>query len=90
MTKEHYLQREAELIKQLADLRKNYIDANKPYEIGQRLKLTERGKSAIAEVVGFEIGYGQKVEPTLKKVKKDGTISSIEARIWSFTKVEVI
>jgi len=90
MATEHYLQRESELVKQLADLRENYINANKPYEIGQRLRLIERGKETIAEVVGFEIGYREKVVPTLKKVKKDGTISSIEARIWSFTKVEAM
>ena len=86
MTKEHYLQREAELIKQLADLRKNYIDANKPYEIGQQLKI-----DGVASIVSdFLIGHAGVIVPICHKLEKDGTAHTARSYIWHHSKVELI
>ena len=75
----------------LASLRAEYIASNSEYEIGERIKvitpsqkfyrfdsgaegMTNRTKQ-FAYVDGYEITWDGSVIPTLKKEKKDGTIS---------------
>ena len=86
MTREKYLQRKAELENELADLRQQYLNFNKPYEIGQQLKI-----DGVASIVSdFLIGHAGVIEPICHKLKKDGTAHTARSYIWHNSKVELI
>ncbi len=75
----------------LAELKREYIESNAEYEIGERVKVVTPphkyyslggGKEGVTEhkerfayVDGYEITYEGNVKPILKKEKKDGTLS---------------
>lgn len=46
--------------------------------VGDRIEHSGRGSEMIAEVTGCEVNWGEP-RPTGKKVKKDGSVSSISA-----------
>lgn len=86
MTREKYLQRMNELELELIDLRQQYINFNKPYEIGQKLKID--GVDSV--VGGFRIEYNGEITPICYKLKKDGTAHTARSYIWHNSKVELI
>lgn len=68
-------------------VQEKYIEANKPFEIGDKVQ-NNRGEKGF--VIGYEVGYSSKVVPLLKKMKKDGTQSSIKLFYWSYDKLSKI
>ena len=75
----------------LAEIKREYIESNAEYDVGERVKVVtpphkywtlgtrKEGMTEHAErfayVDGYEITYKGDIKPTLKKEKKDGTVS---------------
>lgn len=73
--KELFNQRSA-LTEELRLLEEQYIEANKPCEVGDTVEAESRnGFKQKAIVTGFHVGSSGNVEPYLRKAKKDGTAS---------------
>ena len=86
MTRGQFLQRRTELENELVDLKQQYLNFNKPYEIGQKLKI-----DGVASIVSdFRIGYTGDIEPICHKLKKDGTAHTARTYIWDNSNVELI
>ena len=62
-------------------LEKEYIESNATFKIGDKVKVTHDGNSEIDYVIGFEIGFGNKIHPLLRKANKNGKMSSVGKRI---------
>lgn len=92
MTKEEYIQSKKEMKSQIKELQKRvielndqYISDNKPFEIGDRVKVTtparkdfigeSKEKVRIAFVSSFKIDWDDNIKPNLIKMKQDGTPS---------------
>lgn len=57
--------------------RQKFIDDNKPFEVGDKVKVFVSGKErGVAIVTGFNDDSFGMVKPNLKKIKNDGTASS--------------
>lgn len=90
MTKEEYQKRlkalsdEAYRIKIDMDcLKQEYIDANRPCEVGDRVdKVFSDGSIEPGIVSGFEIDLDDEVKPIMRQIKKDGTASIRKIYVW--------
>ena len=97
MTKEQFAEQQDSLEAQISALKEKlytleaeYIKANQPYEIGQKVKLVDRTLETIAEVVGYKLTYPNIFVPLFKKVKKDGSVSQNRAYVCNDTKIELL
>lgn len=90
MKKEDYIRKLSELHYDIELLKEAYIEANKPCEIGQLIEVQEGKKFNKGIVTGFEIGYSKEVKIRAKKLKKDGTASSIDMHIYNWTKLSYL
>jgi actin-like ATPase involved in cell morphogenesis len=88
MGKQEYIELEKEINSKIYNLREslkiakeNYIEANKPFEIGDRVMC--QSKKTFGYVVSFEINYSNEVKPVCFKEKKDGTQSQIKMYVWN-------
>ena len=98
MTQEEYTKKDSEIDKQMAALRekriairKQYIEDNKPYPIGTKVRVFDKSNGSVQYgfVVGYELSYyDNKILPKVKKMKKDGTMSQVNMCIWSCMTVE--
>lgn len=98
MTQEEYTKKDSEIDKQMAALRKKrvelrqqYIEDNKPYPIGSKVRVFDKSNGSVQYgfVVGYELSYyDNKILPKVKKMKKDGTMSQVNMCIWSCMTVE--
>lgn len=78
MDKQEYLKKSEELRNQMAQLNQEYIDSNKKYEDGTKIKVTNSvGKVRVGVVRGHIISlFNNDVVPYLKLVTKDNEESS--------------
>ena len=78
MDKQEYLKKSEELRNQMAQLNQKYIDSNKKYEDGTKIKVTNSvGKVRVGVVRGHIISlFNNDVVPYLKLVTKDNEESS--------------
>ena len=98
MTEKEYIKMDGEIDKQMAALRekriairKQYIEDNKPYPIGTKVRVLDKSNGSVQYgfVVGYELSYyGAKILPKVKKMKKDGTMSQVNMCIWNCMSVE--
>lgn len=98
MTQEEYTKKDYEIDKQMAALRekrialrKEYIESNKPYPIGSKVKVRDKSNGSVQYgfVAGYELSYyDNKILPKVNKMKKDGTMSKVNLPIWSCMTVE--
>lgn len=98
MTEKEYIKMDGEIDKQMAALRekriairKQYIEDNKPYPIGTKVRVLDKSNGSVQYgfVVGYELSYyGAKILPKVKKMKKDGTMSQVNMCIWNCMTVE--
>lgn len=98
MTQEEYTKKDYEIGKQMAALRekrialrKEYIESNKPYPIGSKVRVLDKSNGSVQYgfVVGYELSYyDAKILPKVRKMKKDGTMSKVNLCIWSCMSVE--
>ena len=73
---DEYQQKREELIMSFAAIKKEYIESNKPFKIGTKVKVTTdtRGKVVYGYVDGYDLSlYSATLTPTIKQCKKDGT-----------------
>ena len=87
MDKEKYLQEKSKLMSALAELTKEYVKSNSLIPNGTKVKITQMCSNAPDKVYaiyyGFLVGYHceyDEVRPIIKKLKKDGTPSSVN--LW--------
>lgn len=74
------LEKKQKEIKQEINLLKlKYIEENKSFEIGDRVK-TKRGEIGI--VYNFDLDYKDEVKPLMWKEKKDGSASKFKLNIY--------
>lgn len=76
------------LTKQIRLLGEAYIDEHKKYSVGDKIRIKDGNTVMDAVVIGNKLDYSDTIWPIAKKLKKDGTESSINARIWSNSKIE--
>jgi hypothetical protein len=88
MTKESYKKQLGFLEEQITQLKKDYVSDNRLCDIDAIVEVKRRnGEIDKAVVTGFKIGWTLDVEPILRKLKKDGTMSEMRVRVWSDDKV---
>ena len=90
MNREEYLQAKKAIRAEIDILRntslsldKEYIEENKIFSVGDKLKITDRKGDRIAIVTGNTVDSWGGIDPTLNKVKKDGTTSSVSDHAWN-------
>ena len=98
MTEKEYIKKDSEIDEQMAALRKKrialrekYIEDNKPFPIGSKVRVFDKSNNSVQYgfVVGYELSYyDNKILPKVKKMKKDGTMSQVNMCIWSCMSVE--
>jgi hypothetical protein len=98
MTQEEYTKKDSEIDEQMSALRKKrialrekYIEDNKPFPIGSKVRVFDKSNNSVQYgfVVGYELSYyDNKILPKVKKMKKDGTMSQVNMCIWSCMSVE--
>jgi len=96
MTKETFVRQKVELNGKIDELRQvinklkaEYIEANKPFNLGDKVKVIKGKSVEFGVVTGFEIRYSNSVECVLNKLKKDGTQSQIKLYVWGAEKIEL-
>lgn len=87
MNREQYLTEITKINKQISELnnskqslKEQYVESNRPYPIGTKVLIynpNRRQGIRIAIVSGYSISFDNYVDPTLKKTKRDGTISKV-------------
>jgi hypothetical protein len=102
MTQKEYIKKVSEIDEQMSALRKKriairkqYIEDNKPYPIGTKVRVFDKSNGSVQYgfVVGYDLSfygakYDAKIYPKVKKMKKDGTMSQVNMCIWSCMSVE--
>jgi len=88
---EYQKKREA-LFRQMNDLKQEYINSKKTFEIGSKVKLTHvDGKVEYGVVINYKIDSFDDVVPIIAKMKKDGTAHpTATLYVFTATKVEQI
>ena len=73
MNKQEYIEKHNQLSQQMKELEESYINANAPYPVGTRVKVTgSNGKSRIGIVKGSIISsFNEDVVPILKQETND-------------------
>ena len=79
---------------EMTDEEKNaYIQEHAPFIVGDKVQVTARwtgGKPILGYVVGFRLSYNLEVEPILKKVKKDGTMSAMNLHLYGDEQIDLV
>lgn len=99
MTEAEFKKRRHEIYEEISKLEQErnemdraYIEEHKPFNVGDKIKVTGkwiRG-SCLAYVIGFRLGYDLEIEPVLKKVKKDGTMSCMGLYLYGSEQFELV
>lgn len=71
------------------EVTKNYIDSNKKFEIGQRVKVVSKDEknTEFGYISNIKIGYKGELEYEMFKEKKDGKPSRHKLWFWSGYKI---
>ena len=98
MTEKEYIKKDSEIDEQMAALRKKrialrekYIEDNKPFPIGSKVRVFDKSNNSVQYgfVVGYELSYvDSKICPKVRKMKKDGTMSKVNLWIYTCMTVE--
>lgn len=91
MDKQEYLKKIDELRGQMAKLNQEYIDSNKKYEDGTKIKVTNSvGKVRVGVVRGHIISlFDSNVVPYLKQITKEGDESKRNIVIYPSDNLEI-
>lgn len=92
MDKQEYIEKHNKLSQQMKELEESYINANAPYPVGTRVKVTgSNGKSRIGIVKGSTISsFNEDVVPILKQETNDGKESMRSILVYPEDKIEVL
>lgn len=91
MDKKEYIEKHNQLSQQMKELKESYINANAPYPVGTRVKVTgSNGKSRIGIVKGSTISLTKDVVPVLKQETNDGKESMRSILVYPKDKIEVL
>lgn len=92
MDKQEYIEKHNQLSQQMKELEESYINANAPYPVGTRVKVTgSNGKSRIGIVKGSTISsFNEDVVPVLKQETNDGKESMRSILVYPEDKIEVL
>ena len=75
---------------ELKRVEQQFIDSNKEFDIGDKVKITRRGNMVeIGFICSFSIEFDH-IRYYCKKEKKDGTMSNINLYVWFEDKIEKI
>lgn len=95
MNKEEYNKKLTEFDAQISkisalktNLKIEYINANKPFDIGQKVKVIKNTQNQFGFIRGYEVDYNYEIKPVIYKMKKDGTESQIRLYVWYDDKIE--
>lgn len=81
MTYEEYLAKYDELEEAMALLKKQFIDSNKEFDEGTKVKVTDKDGNVQYGYVLYNRMAGYDVKPHLVQYKKDGT-PSVHKPLW--------
>ena len=92
MNKQEYIEKHNQLSRQMKELEESYINANAPYPVGTRVKVTgSNGRSRIGIVKGSTISsFNEDVVPILKQETNDGKESMRSIVVYPEDKIEVL
>ena len=92
MNKQEYIEKHNQLSQQMKELEEEYINANAPYPMGTRVKVTgSNGKSRVGIVKGSTISsFNSDVVPILKQETVDGKESMRNIVVYPEDKIEVL
>ena len=92
MNKQEYIEKHNQLSQQMKELEESYINANAPYPVGTRVKVTgSNGKTRIGIVKGSTISsFNEDVVPVLKQETNDGKESMRSIVVYPEDKIEVL
>ena len=92
MNKQEYIEKHNQLSQQMKELEESYINANAPYPVGTRVKVTgSNGKTRIGIVKGSTISsFNEDVVPILKQETNDGKESMRSIVVYTGDKIEVL
>ena len=92
MDKQEYIEKHNQLSQQMKELEESYINANAPYPVGTRVKVTSpNGKSRIGIVKGSTVSsFNEDVVPILKQETNDGKESMRSILVYPEDKIEVL
>lgn len=92
MNKQEYIEKHNQLSQQMKELEESYINANAPYPVGTRVKVTgSNGKTRIGIVKGSTISsFNEDVVPILKQETNDGKESMRSIVVYKGDKIEVL
>ena len=92
MDKQEYIEKHNQLSQQMKELEESYINANAPYPVGTRVKVTgSNGKSRIGIVKGNTVSsFNTDVVPILKQETNDGKESMRSILVYPEDKIEVL
>ncbi len=92
MDKQEYIEKHNQLSQQMKELEESYINANAPYPVGTRVKVTgSNGKSRIGIVKGSTVSPSNSdVVPVLKQETNDGKESMRSILVYPEDKIEVL
>lgn len=89
MTKEEFVKKVSALRAQKLQYEKEYIESNKKYLDGMKLRVTQKGKERIG-IVKYNIIEYDEVVPYVNMITKDGDESTRRIRIYPGDIIEVI
>ena len=92
MDKQEYINKHNQLSQQMKELEESYINANAPYPVGTRVKVTgSNGKSRIGIVKGSTISsFNADVVPIIKQETNGGKESMRSIVVYIGDKIEVL
>ena len=92
MDKQTYLEKKTALEAELEKLTEEYILANAEFKTGDTLVLTDyyNPNGLLVSVVGVYTDYNDCIKYSLKKLKKDGSVSSVKANYYNEYKLEEV
>ena len=92
MDKQEYIEKHNQLSQQMKELEESYINANTPYPVGTRVKVTgSNGKSRIGIVKGSTVSsFNNDIVPILKQETNDGKESMRSILVYPEDKIEVL
>lgn len=92
MDKQEFIEKRSQLSNQMKELEVSYINANAPYPVGTRVKVTgSNGKSRIGIVKGSTISsFNEDVVPILKQETNDGKESMRSILVYPEDKIETL
>lgn len=92
MTYKEFEQKKNTLLNQIEQLKQQYINEHRQYNIGDFVKVTSKKGELRGEgsVVKIELDYSGRINPTINKFKKDGTVGIGRVFVYYDDIIEII